>query len=221
MSREIILSLKNICKDYKQGRGVIEVLKDVNIELCRGEMLAVIGASGCGKSTLLHIAGLLDFADSGSVEILGHKTTQNNLFQKAAQIRLNNIGFIYQYHHLLRDFTAAENAAMPLIIKGVKKSDAIDRAAELLESLGLGKRLMNLPGELSGGEQQRVAIARALINQPKIILADEPTGNLDPETSDEVFAMLLDAATNQNAAIMMVSHNMRLADKMHRVFKLN
>ncbi len=221
MSDQAILTLKNICKDYTQGRSVIEVLKNINLTVHAGEMVAIVGASGSGKSTLLHIAGLLDAADSGQVSIAGIEDVKTNNLKHANKIRLENMGFIYQHHHLLRDFTAQENAAMPLLIKGIKKSDAMDMAAELLEDLGIGKRLFNVPGELSGGEQQRVAIARALINKPKIILADEPTGNLDPHTAEEVFVMFQEHAEKHGAAIVMVSHNLKLAAKMHKVYKLD
>ena len=139
----------------------------------------------------------------------------------APQIRLENLGFIYQHHHLLGDFTAQENAAMPLLIAGIEKDQALQRAEDLLATLGLGERLYNLPGELSGGEQQRVAIARALINNPKLILADEPTGNLDPNTAEEVFELFIDRAENSGAAIIMVTHNMSLAKRMHKAYKLD
>lgn len=220
MNKKVVLSLKNICKDYKQGRTIIEVLKDINLELYDGETLAVIGASGSGKSTLLHIAGLLDYPDKGSVHIAGIPDDITVNLRKSYNIRLEKIGFIYQYHHLLHDFTAQENAAIPLLIKGEKKSCAMDKAEELLSDLGLGKRLCNLPGELSGGERQRVAIARALINDPLIILADEPTGNLDPNTANEVFSMFLERAKKKGTSIITVTHNTELAAKMHRVYKL-
>ncbi len=216
MSKEIILSLQNICKDYKQGRSVIEVLKNISLDVHSGEMVAVIGASGCGKSTLLHIAGLLDKADSGSVHIAGFTDSETQNLSNSNKIRLEIMGFIYQYHHLLRDFNAQLNVAMPLFISGNNKHESMDKAEELLNELGLGKRLYNLPGELSGGEQQRVAIARALINNPKIILADEPTGNLDPSSANDVFSLLLERAEKCNTAIIMVTHNHNLADKMHR-----
>ena len=218
--REVILSLRGICKDYIQGRSVVEVLKNLNLDILAGEMVAVVGASGRGKSTLLHIAGLLDYADKGSVHITGIPDSLISDLKNSNNIRLNNMGFIYQYHHLLSDFTAQENTAMPLLIQAINKKEAMDRAETMLNSLGLGKRLCNLPGELSGGEQQRVAIARALINNPKIILADEPTGNLDYNTSNDVFAMLLERAEKNRAAIIMVSHNMSLANKMHRIYEL-
>lgn len=221
MSKQPILALKNICKDYKQGRSLIEVLKNVNLEIYPGETIAIIGASGSGKSTLLHIAGLLDKADSGEVMINGEVFNQNTNLQNTNKIRLDNMGFVYQHHHLLGDFTAQENVAMPLLIKGEKKSDAMDKAEDLLNQLGLGKRLWNVPGELSGGEQQRVAIARALVNDPKIILADEPTGNLDPHTADEVFSMFIERAKKFGTAIIMVTHNLELANKMDKSYKLD
>ncbi len=216
-----ILALKGISKDYKQGRSIIEVLKNVDLTVNQKEMVAIVGASGSGKSTLLHIAGLLDPADSGQIFIDNVPDSKIANLRYANQIRLDNMGFIYQYHHLLKDFTAQENAAIPLLINNVPKKEAIERAASILEELGLGKRLYNVPGELSGGEQQRVAVARALINNPKIILADEPTGNLDPHTADEVFAMFLERAEKENTAIIMVSHNLELASKMHKTYKLD
>ena len=216
-----ILTLKGISRDYKQGRSIIEVLKNVDITVNQKEMVAIVGASGSGKSTLLHIAGLLDSADSGEIFIDNVPASKITNLRYANQIRLDNMGFIYQYHHLLKDFTAQENAAMPLLINNVPRKEAIERAASILEELGLGKRLYNVPGELSGGEQQRVAVARALINNPKIILADEPTGNLDPHTADEVFAMFLERVEKENTAIIMVSHNLELASKMHKTYKLD
>lgn len=216
-----VLTLHGISKDYKQGRSNIEVLKNVDLIVNQKEMIAIVGASGSGKSTLLHIAGLLDSADSGEIFIDGVLDSKIVSLKNANQIRLANMGFIYQYHHLLKDFTAQENAAMPLLINNVSKKEAMERSESILEELGLGKRLYNLPGELSGGEQQRVAVARALINNPKIILADEPTGNLDPHTADEVFAMFLERAEKDNTAIIMVSHNLELASKMHKIYKLD
>jgi lipoprotein-releasing system ATP-binding protein len=221
MNNQPVLILKDICRDYRQGRSVVEVLKNVNLEVMEGEVIAIVGASGSGKSTLLHIAALLDRADSGHVSVVGVMNVAKSLLKNAHQVRLQHLGFIYQYHHLLKDFTAQENAAMPLIIQGAPKDFALDKAAELLTSLGLGNRLYNVPGELSGGEQQRVAIARALINDPKIILADEPTGNLDPNTADIVFNLFLEKARQNKTAIVMVTHNMALAQKMDRVYKLD
>jgi lipoprotein-releasing system ATP-binding protein len=221
MNRELVLSLKNICKDYRQGRSVVEVLKNIDLDVYSGQMIAIVGASGSGKSTLLHIAGLLDSPTQGFIHIEGVADALTANLKNADRIRLENLGFVYQYHHLLRDFTAQENAAMPLLIKGVNREEAMDRSEAILGELGIGKRLCNVPGELSGGEQQRVAIARALISDPRIILADEPTGNLDPHTAEEVFNMLLERAQKHNTAIVMVSHNMTLAAKMHKTYKLD
>lgn len=220
--KKLVLKLTGICKDYKQGRSIIEVLKDINLEVFAGEMIAIIGASGSGKSTLLHIAGLLDVADKGTIQIGMNSVVRDaSKIKDATSVRLSQIGFIYQYHHLLNDFSARENVAMPLIITGEKTSKACDIADELLNQVGLGNRLYNLPGELSGGEMQRVAIARSLINNPEVIFADEPTGNLDPHTAEEIFQLLLSRAQKQGAAIVMVTHNINLASRMHRCYKLD
>ena len=218
---EAILSLRGISKDYRQGRSIIEVLKNVNLDVYRGEMVAIIGASGSGKSTLLHIAGLLDEADSGTVQIAGGDIRQSHNLKDAHKVRLNHIGFIYQHHHLLRDFNARENTAIPLLIKGGDKKLALEKAESILNDVGLGNRLYNMPGELSGGEMQRVAIARSIINEPDIILADEPTGNLDPHASGEIFELFLSQARTRGAAVVMVTHNMGLASKMDRSYELD
>lgn len=216
-----ILTLKGISKDYKQGRSIIEVLKNANLTVHQKEMVAIVGASGSGKSTLLHIAGLLDTADSGGILIDNVEDIRIKNLRYSNRVRLENMGFIYQYHHLLTDFTAQENAAMPLLINNIPRKKAMERSATILEELGLGKRLYSVPGKLSGGEQQRVAVARALINNPKIILADEPTGDLDPHTADEVFAIFLERIEKENAAIIMVTHNLELAAKMNKTYKLS
>lgn len=221
MSDKPILVLENISKYYHQGRSIIEVLKNINLTVLPGEMIAIAGASGSGKSTLLHIAGLLDKPNTGMVSLAGIAKVIKPSLQNAHKIRLDNIGFVYQYHHLLKDFNAQENAAMPLIIKGEHKELAIRKAADLLDSLGLGNRLYNVPGELSGGEQQRVAIARALINDPKIIFADEPTGNLDPSTAEDVFNLFLDRAQDKKTAVVMVTHNITLLSRMHKSYHLD
>lgn len=209
-----ILTLKNVSKHYRQGNSIIRVLDDLNLDINEGELIAVIGSSGSGKSTLLHIAGLLDKPTNGEVIIANSEYKTNHL------IRLNYLGFIYQQHHLLKDFTAIENVIMPRLINGSNQKEAIEAAKNILNSLGLGKKLHNMPGELSGGEQQRVAIARSLINKPKIILADEPTGNLDPKTTNEVFNLFLKVAKEQNTAIVMVTHNHELAHRMDKLYKL-
>jgi lipoprotein-releasing system ATP-binding protein len=210
-----VLELKNISKDFRQGKTVVEVLRNINLKVNAGESVAIIGDSGSGKSTLLHIAGLLDAPDSG--EILHH--TGNSFISNEA-LRLKHIGFVYQYHHLLPDFSARENIAMPRIIAGENKDQAIAEADELLSRLGLAERSHNLPGELSGGQQQRVAICRALINKPDIVLADEPTGNLDPSSAESVFDLLLELTKNNNMALLMVTHNHHLAAKMDRIYEL-
>jgi lipoprotein-releasing system ATP-binding protein len=219
MSEKIALSLRNISKSYRQANSIVQVLDNINLDLYVGEMLAITGASGRGKSTLLHIAALLDAPDSGVVDIEGVAKYDKSLRSSSA-IRLSKMGFIYQYHHLLGDFTAHENVAMPLLISGIRKEQAMEEACEMLKTVGLGYRLGNLPGEMSGGEQQRVAIARALINNPVIILADEPTGNLDPKTAQEIFALFLERARSKSAAVMMVTHNLHLAEQMDRIFEL-
>lgn len=209
-----ILTLKNVSKHYRQGNFIIRVLDDLNLDINEGELIAIIGSSGSGKSTLLHIAGLLDTPTNGEVIIANSEYKTNHL------IRLNYLGFIYQQHHLLKDFTALENVIMPRLINSSNQKETIETAKSILNSLGLGKKLYNMPGELSGGEQQRIAIARSLINKPKIILADEPTGNLDPKTTNEVFNLFLKVAKEQNTAVVMVTHNHELAHKMDKLYKL-
>ncbi|MGX6960728.1 MAG: ABC transporter ATP-binding protein [Rickettsia endosymbiont of Pentastiridius leporinus] len=213
MSNKVLI-LKNISKQYRQGKTIIRVLDDLDLTVNEGELIAVIGSSGSGKSTLLHIAGLLDKPTNGEVII------PNIEYKKTNLIRLNYLGFIYQQHHLLRDFTALENVIMPRLINGIDQKEAAEEAKKILSDLGLGKKVYNMPGELSGGEQQRVAIARSLINKPKLILADEPTGNLDPKTTNDVFNLFLKVAKDQNTAIIMVTHNHELAHKMDKLYKL-
>ena len=222
MSNQPILTLTDISKSYRQGNITIEVLRQVKLTIAEGELVAIIGASGSGKSTLLHIAGLLDKADSGTVQI-GQEHYQQTMSKTGINtdlIRLQYLGFVYQYHHLLNNFTARENVAMPALIAGAKYEEALQAADQLLKTLSLSSRKNNLPGELSGGEQQRVAIARSLINKPKLILADEPTGNLDPHTANEVFNLFVNRASKQGTAIIMVTHNHSLASNMHKIFEL-
>lgn len=224
-----VLSLQNIQKTYMQAGSAVEILKDVNLEVSSGEMVAIIGSSGSGKSTLLQIAGLLDNPTHGQVlyyddmkydDIDLQMPSEQELRRRSNKIRLHNIGFIYQYHHLLKDFNARENVALPRIIAGGDYAKALAEADHLLAVLGLEAKIYNMPGELSGGQQQRVAIARSLINNPKIILADEPTGNLDPHNADEVFNLFLEVARNKNTAVVMVTHNMAIAKRMDKVMQL-
>ncbi|WP_341756251.1 MULTISPECIES: ABC transporter ATP-binding protein [unclassified Candidatus Tisiphia] len=213
---KVALTLKNIFKKYQQGKSIVEVLSNVNLTVMQGELVGIIGSSGSGKSTLLHIAGLLDTPDSGEIQIASTNYSQNCTHI----IRLHNIGFVYQQHHLLKDFTALENVAIPKLIAGNNHKSAFREAEELLVELGLANKIHNMPGELSGGEQQRVAIARSLINNPQIILADEPTGNLDPSTANKVFNLLLKTVNQKNISIIIVTHNHEMAHKMHRVYQL-
>jgi len=219
MNKQPVLQLEDISKDYIQGGAVVEVLKNVNLTIMPGEFVAIVGASGSGKSSLLHIAGLLDKPDKGIVQICDIDRKESN-GKINDIIRLNYIGFIYQNYNLLKDFSARENVALPRLIAGYNYAESLEEADELLGRLGLFKKTYNMPGELSGGEQQRVAIARSLINKPKLILADEPTGNLDIITSDEVFSTLLNIATQQGTSIVMVTHNYSLAKAMHKIYEL-
>lgn len=210
-----VLALSSICRSYPSSNGALEVLLHANLSLSRGELVALIGPSGSGKSTLLHIAGLLDSPQSGSIHIAGVDASHAN---DAVRTRLRNqhIGFIYQFHNLLPELTALENVMMPQLIAGIKTAAAKARASELLARLGLAERVTHLPAQLSGGEQQRVAIARALANKPPLILADEPTGNLDPTTSESVTKLLLDIAREEGVAALIATHNMALAKRLTR-----
>lgn len=193
----------------------VEALRGVSLEVAQGEIVAIVGASGAGKSTLLQILGTLMAADSGRVEIAGKDCTTMGEKELAA-FRNRHIGFVFQFHHLLPEFTALENVAMPALIGGAERKDAFSRAAELLDMVGLSERTTHKPVELSGGEQQRVAIARALINRPSVVLADEPTGNLDTASRDQIHLLLLDIRREFNQTIVMVTHDMSLADSVDR-----
>ncbi|MCI7420460.1 MAG: ABC transporter ATP-binding protein [Alphaproteobacteria bacterium] len=213
------LTLKNINKTFRQGNEILEILKDVNLEIRPKEVVALIGPSGSGKSTLLQIAGLLENPTEGEVYIDGENCTGNSDNVRTA-LRRDYLGFVYQYHNLLPDFDAAENVIIPQLIAGVKYKEASDKAMWLLQRLGLNEREHHRPAELSGGEQQRVAIARALANTPKLLLADEPTGNLDPNTSDNVFLTLLEVVKETGLSALIATHNIDLANKMDRVVSL-
>lgn len=215
-----ILNLSGITRTFKQGRTRLDVLKGVDLTMNEGEIVALVGPSGSGKSTLLHIAGLLEKPDSGTVEICGEMAGALN-DDKRTTIRREKMGFVYQYHHLLPEFTALENITIPQIIAGLPKGEAVARASQLLESLGLSARATHRPARLSGGEQQRVAIARAIANAPKLILADEPTGNLDPATADQVFDMLLQLVRGAGVAALIATHNPLLAARMDRTVSLD
>ena len=214
-----VLSLRGIVRTYRSGDRQLEVLKSIDLDLYPGELVGLIGPSGSGKSSLLHAAGLLERPTAGQVLIGGQDCTP--MGEKArTQVRLNQIGFVYQFHHLLAEFSARDNVALPQMIAGVRQPEARARADDLLSHLGLGERLNHQPAQLSGGEQQRVAIARALANCPRILLADEPTGNLDPATSSAVIANLFALVRDTGVAALIATHNMDLARHMDRVFTL-
>jgi len=216
---EPLFRLSGIVRTYRQGRNELEVLRGIDLEVGEGEIVALVSPSGAGKSTLLHVAGLLEKPDGGEVFMAGEPCGSLDDDARTA-MRRHNIGFVYQYHHLLPEFSAKENIAIPQIIAGLKRSEAAARAAELLDWLGLSERASHRPGRLSGGEQQRVAIARALANAPELLLADEPTGNLDPHTADDVFSMLLKLARGAGLAAVVATHNPTLSAKMDRTVRL-
>lgn len=214
-----VLRCKDLCKHYQQGPERLEILRDINLTIGQGERVAVVGPSGAGKTTLLHMLGGLDVPSSGSVELAGHNLATMNDRARSG-LRNRELGFVYQFHHLLGEFTAAENAAMPRLIAGESRKQALAKAAEMLDKVGLGHRLKHRPAQLSGGERQRVAIARALINHPACVLLDEPTGNLDADTAHEV-QHLLDTLNRDFAiSLVVVTHDMNLAQRMDRVLSL-
>ena len=215
------LILDGIVKTYRGGTaGPVEVLRGASLELARGEVVALVAPSGAGKSTLLHIAGLLDTADQGQVVIDGLDMTRMGDAARTAA-RRQQVGFIYQFHHLLPEFTAAENIVLPQLANSVSRSEAQARAEALLQKVGLSPRGRHRPAQLSGGEQQRVAFCRAMANQPRILLADEPTGNLDPGTSDQVFGVLMDLVRDTGLSALIATHNLDLAARMDRILRLD
>lgn len=214
-----LLQISGLNRSYVTGDKTLDVLKGVELTVMPGEIVGLIGPSGSGKSSLLHAAGLLERPDAGTILIDGEDV--GALDERGrTRLRLAKIGFVYQFHHLMPEFDALDNAALPLRMGGLKQAEARRRASELLTTLGLGERLTHQPGQLSGGEQQRVAIARALANQPRLLLADEPTGNLDPATSQAVFAALRDIVRATGVSALIATHNMELAGHMDRVFAL-
>ena len=217
---EKILELKNIHKNFRLGEQDIEVLDGIEISIEQGETFAIVGPSGSGKTTLLQIIGLLDSPTRGELYVRGESSEDLNDKSKS-RLRNEFFGFIYQFHHLMNEFTALENTMMPLLIRNQTTKEASAKAQDLLIRIGLEHRVNHKPHELSGGECQRVAVARALVTSPSLILADEPTGNLDPETADRVFDSFLDLNRSLNTSLIMVTHNQELAKRMDKVYELN
>jgi len=216
---KILLQCDNLCKRYQEGNVHTDVLHDVTFSVGQGEMLAIVGTSGSGKSTLLHLLGGLDTPTSGDV-VFDNQSMSKLSSAAKADLRNRELGFIYQFHHLLPDFTALENVAMPLLIGKHKPAEIDARAREMLRSVGLEHRASHRPSELSGGERQRVAIARALVNNPRLVLADEPTGNLDARNADSIFQLLGDLNQSQGTAFLVVTHDLQLAKRMNRQLEM-